>query len=96
VRRGGGGDASSSAAVIPGPAPAAATILTGSVVDGFIAGATVQAYQLNANGSRGALIGASATTDASGNYTLNLGTYTGPVLVEASAGASGIGPRGPP
>ncbi len=63
------------------------TIISGAVVDGFISGATVQAYQINADGSRGALVGGPTISDASGNYTLNLGTYTGPVLIETSGGS---------
>ena len=57
------------------------TVITGRVVDGFVAGATVTAYQVNANGTQGAQIGTPVTTDQFGNYTLNLGTYSGPVYL---------------
>jgi len=63
-----------------------ATVITGDVVDGFIAGATVTAYQVNANGTQGAQIGTPTTTDSSGNYTLNLGTYSGPVYLTSQGG----------
>ena len=63
------------------------TVITGHVVDGFIAGATVTAYQVNANGTQGAQIGTPVTTDPSGNYTLNLGTtYSGPVYLTSQGG----------
>lgn len=62
------------------------TIITGFVVDGYVAGATVTAYQINADGTQGAQIGAPVTTDQLGNYTLNLGTYTGPVYLTSRGG----------
>jgi hypothetical protein len=70
---GGGGNSSS-------------TVITGHVVDGFIAGATVTAYQVNADGTQGAQIGTPVTTDQFGNYTLNLGTYSGPVYLTSQGG----------
>ena len=70
---GGGGGA--------GGVTSSATVITGKVVDGFVAGATVTAYQVNANGTIGAQIGTPVTTHQSGNYTLNLGTYFGPVYI---------------
>ncbi|MEI7671354.1 MAG: hypothetical protein WCK00_04500, partial [Deltaproteobacteria bacterium] len=59
--------------------------ITGRVVDGAIAGATVQAYQINTNGTRGDAIGATTTTGSNGHYSLNL-NYNGPVLVESVGG----------
>jgi hypothetical protein len=53
------------------------TVITGQVVDGFIEGATVTAYQVNANGTQGAQIGTPVTTDTFGNYTIDLGSYSG-------------------
>ena len=84
----GGGSSSSSGSGGGSGASTASTTIGGSVVDGIIVGATVQAYQINAvNGTRGSQIGSATTTDNSGNYTLNLGTYTGPVLIEATGGS---------
>jgi alpha-tubulin suppressor-like RCC1 family protein len=57
----------------------------GQVVDAFVAGATVSAYQVNADGTQGALI-ATTTTDSSGNYSLNLGAYSGPVYLTSTGG----------
>jgi fibronectin type 3 domain-containing protein len=72
----------------PTPTPASVTTVSGSVVDGFVVGATVQAYLINANGTKGAPVGSATTTDASGNYTLSLGTLTtGPLLIETSGGS---------
>ncbi len=62
------------------------TIIAGHVADGFVAGATVTAYQVNADGTQGAQIGTPVLTDQSGNYTLNLGTYSGPVLITSAGG----------
>jgi hypothetical protein len=62
------------------------TIITGRVVDGYVAGATVTAYQVNADGTKGAQIGAPVTTDQLGNFSLNLGTYTGPVYLTSQGG----------
>jgi hypothetical protein len=63
-----------------------ATVITGRVVDGYVAGATVTAYQVNANGTQGAQIGTPVTTDQFGNYTLNLGAYSGPVYLTSQGG----------
>ncbi len=63
-----------------------ATVVVGRVVDGFVAGAVVTAYQVNANGTPGAQIGTSVQTDQSGNYVLNLGSYTGPVYLTSQGG----------
>jgi hypothetical protein len=80
---GGGGGTSSSSG---GGGQPSATVISGRVVDGFIAGATVTAYQVHADGTRGDQIGTPVTTDPFGNYTLNLGTYTGPVYLTSRGG----------
>jgi hypothetical protein len=72
---GGGGGGNSSA-----------TVIAGRVADGYVVGATVTAYQVNANGTLGAQIGTSVTTDSNGDYTLNLGTYSGPVYLTSVGG----------
>src|SRR5579862_2584162 len=64
----------------PPPPPPVMNAVKGQVVDAFVAGATVSAYQVNADGTQGALI-ATTTTDSSGNYSLNLGAYSGPVYL---------------
>ncbi len=70
---GGGGNSSS-------------TVIAGRVVDGYIVGATVTAYQVNANGTQGAQIGTPVITDQNGDYTLNLGAYSGPVYLTSQGG----------
>jgi alpha-tubulin suppressor-like RCC1 family protein len=69
----------------PPPPPPVMNAVNGAVVDAFVAGATVSAYQLNADGTQGTLI-ATTTTDSSGNYSLNLGTYSGPVYLTSTGG----------
>lgn len=69
----------------PGPTPTPLSTVTGVAVDGFIAGATVRAYKIDALGGRGDQIGAATTTDAYGNYSLTL-DYTGPVMIECVGG----------
>jgi hypothetical protein len=60
------------------------TGISGSVIKGPTANATVIAYAVTA-GQPGAQIG-SATTDGNGNYSMTLGAYSGPVMLQASAG----------
>ncbi len=85
---GGGGGGGAVNGGVPGGVGgnSAPTIITGRVVDGFVAGATVTAYQVSADGTQGAQIGAPVTTDQLGNYSLNLGTYTGPVYLTSQGG----------
>ena len=54
------------------------------MIKGPTANATVVAYAVSA-GQPGAQIG-SATTDANGNFTMTVASYTGPVMLQASAG----------
>ncbi|MDP3857685.1 MAG: carboxypeptidase-like regulatory domain-containing protein [Stagnimonas sp.] len=59
-------------------------IINGAVVKGPVANATVSAYAV-AGGRIGTAIG-SATTDGNGNFTLPIGSYSGPLMLQASAG----------
>ena len=59
--------------------------ISGIVSKGPVNGAQVCAYSINA-GAVVAQIGNCATTSPSGNYTVNLGTYVGPVLLQATHG----------
>ncbi|MDA8085688.1 MAG: hypothetical protein M0Z75_03225, partial [Nitrospiraceae bacterium] len=65
--------------------PSSGAVLSGKASDGPIADGTVDVYALNADGSTGALI-ATATTDSNGNYSVNLGSYSGNVIVEVAGG----------
>jgi hypothetical protein len=76
------------AAAPPAAPPAPATIaVSGSVVDGPVAGATISAYAVTAAGVPGTTALATATTSATGSYTLNLpaGT-TGAILLTSTGG----------
>lgn len=66
--------------------PPATDVVTGQVVDAFVAGASVSAYQVNADGTQGTLIAGPVVTDSNGNYSLNLGSYTGPVFLASTGG----------
>ena len=62
-------------------------VISGIASDGSLSGSTVCAYVITAGGTQGAQIGNCTTTDSAGNYSIKLGTYTGPVLFQAT-GAS--------
>ncbi len=58
--------------------------ISGTVFNGPVAQGTVTAYAIN-NGMAGARI-ASTTTDMQGNFTMPLGSYAGPVMLQMSDG----------
>lgn len=58
-------------------------MIGGTVFNGTTKQATVRAFAIN-NGSMGAQL-ASAATDAQGNFTLPIGAYTGPVMLQVVA-----------
>jgi hypothetical protein len=60
------------------------TGISGSVIKGPAANATVNAYAI-AGGQPGAQLG-SATTDGNGNFSMTIGAYSGSVMLQASAG----------
>jgi hypothetical protein len=72
---GGGGDSA--------PAATTPTVIKGVASKGLITNGTVNIYSLNADGSKGALLG-TGTTDGSGAYSISCGSYSGAVVVEAS------------
>jgi len=61
------------------------TGISGAVTKGPLSNATVNAFAI-ASGLTGAQIG-STTTDANGYYTMSIGAYTGPVMLQASGGS---------
>jgi hypothetical protein len=61
------------------------TTVTGRVVKGPVAGAQVCAYPVGAAGDQGSSLGCSQT-DSSGGYSLNLGTFSGLVVLHATGG----------
>jgi len=58
--------------------------VSGSVVKGPVSGATVTAYAAT-NGTMGAQVGG-GTTDSMGNFSISIGTYSGPMMLQASGG----------
>ncbi|MHB8845823.1 MAG: hypothetical protein ACYC7L_13870 [Nitrospirota bacterium] len=60
-------------------------MIGGTVVKGPVSGGTVTAFSV-ANGTMSAQL-ASGTTDSRGNFTLAIGAYTGPVMLQVSGGA---------
>jgi hypothetical protein len=60
-------------------------MVSGTAMNGPIDGATVTAYAIT-NGMMGAQLG-SATTDASGNFGVPLGTYAGSVMLQMTGGS---------
>ena len=76
MRRGGGSSGTTSAPV--------AGVISGTVTKGPVSNATVAAYGVG-GGQVGAQIGAT-TTDANGNFSVAIGSYAGPVMLQVSAG----------
>jgi hypothetical protein len=58
--------------------------VTGTVVKGPVSGATVAAYAVT-NGTMGAQVGG-GTTDSMGNFAISIGSYSGPMMLQASGG----------
>lgn len=79
----GGGGSGSSGTVVTPPPPVSGTV-SGTAVKGPVNGATVTAYGIS-NGTMGTKI-ASAGTDPQGNFSLSMGTYSGPVMLQMSGG----------
>jgi hypothetical protein len=59
--------------------------LSGTAAKGPVSGGTVTAFGINANGTRGAQIG-SAKSDAQGNFSMQVGSYSGAVMLQLSGG----------
>lgn len=73
-----------------GGTPAPTTTVSGVAAAGIIKGGTVQVFApySSLSGADKKQIGSNALTDpVTGAYSVNLGTYTGPVIVEVSGGS---------
>lgn len=68
-----------------GVGPDSTGFVSGTVTKGPVSGATVVAFGI-AGGRPGFQVG-SASTDAMGNFSLSIGTYAGPVMLQASGGS---------
>src|SRR6266568_1561135 len=77
-----GGDGGGTAVTAPSPA----TTLTGMASKGPIQAATVKAYAVSFGAVDTSAPLVEGQTDAFGSYTINIGTYRGPVLVEVTGG----------
>src|SRR6266540_6835383 len=78
---GGGGSGSGN-----GTTPAAGSgIISGTAVKGPVADATVTAYGVT-NGAMGSQV-ATGTTDGQGNFTMTIGDYSGPLMLQMSGGS---------
>src|SRR5690349_13250287 len=66
----------------------ASTIISGVAAKGILYPGKVSIYKIKSDGSKdttfGGLLASGIPTNSRGEYIVNLGTYTGPVLVEAS------------
>jgi hypothetical protein len=60
--------------------------ISGTAVKGPVASATVRAMVIGSNGAPGAQIG-SAMTDDGGNFTMQVGNYSGPLMLEMTGGS---------
>jgi hypothetical protein len=58
--------------------------VSGTVVKGPVSGAAVAAYAVT-NGTMGAQVGG-GTTDSMGNFSISIGSYSGPMMLQASGG----------
>lgn len=59
--------------------------VSGTAIKGPVAGATVIAYAINANGARGSQVG-SGQTDGQGNFSMSVGNHSGPLMLQMSGG----------
>jgi len=75
---GGGGDGSGSTSATTGT-------ISGTATKGPVSGATVRAYAIN-NGVKGGQMG-SAQTDSSGNFTMRVDPYSGPIMLQLHGGS---------
>lgn len=67
-----------------GAPPAAAGSIAGTVVKGPVGGAAIAAFAIS-GGTMGAQVGG-GTTDPAGNFTISIGGYSGPIMLQASGG----------
>ena len=84
VATGGGGDSSPTSSTGDGDT-ITGLMISGLASKGLISGGTVNVYEVNDDGQKGDLLG-STTTDSAGAYSLDIGDYDGPVLVEVTGG----------
>lgn len=77
------GGSGSSGTTAP-PPPTVSGTVSGTAFKGPVSGGTVKAYAIS-NGALGAMI-ASVSTDAQGHFSLPMGDYAGPVMLQLTGG----------
>lgn len=78
---GGGGES----VILAGVGSGGTGFASGTVTKGPVSAATVTAYSVSA-GMMGAMVG-TTTTDANGNFNMNIGSYSGAMVFQASGGS---------
>ena len=66
---------------------ASANMISGVASKGPLNGSKICAYAITSSGTQGGQIGDCMTTDFAGNYSINMGTYNGTALVQATGGS---------
>jgi len=82
----GGGGGGTAAVDGGGNTPGVSGTVSGTAVKGPVANATVTAFSINPNGTVGGQIG-TGKTDAQGNFSVNVGDYSGPMMLQMTGGS---------
>ncbi|MDA8105907.1 MAG: hypothetical protein M0Z71_11075 [Nitrospiraceae bacterium] len=64
--------------------PGSGTI-SGTAIKGPVSGAAIKAFGMNSDGTKGGQIG-TTTTDAQGNFSMDVGNYAGPFMLQMTGG----------
>ncbi len=81
----GGGGGSADTSTRASSETSAAGIISGTATKGPVSGATMSAFAINADGTKGAQIG-SAQTDGHGNFSMNMVNHSGPIMLQMMGG----------
>jgi hypothetical protein len=81
----GGGGGGTGDGTVGGAFTPASGVVSGSVTKGPVNGARVSAYAIS-GGQMGAQVG-TASTDANGNFSINIGSHAGALMLQASGGS---------
>ena len=79
---GGGGDGGGTSVTTT---PGTGTV-SGTAIKGPVSGGTVTTFSINSDGTKGGQIG-TAMTDAQGNFSMDVGSHSGPVMMEMTGGS---------
>lgn len=81
---GGGGEGSTFSNTSPDASNSG--VISGTATKGPVSVATITAFVINANGTKGAQIG-SGQTDGQGNFSIPVGNHSGPVMLQVMGGS---------